>query len=375
MENEIAKALEIAKKHPDFIDLMQTNFTAFKSGIPATTLTDLSAKYFANRTYNPDSLGLLKTRESISQIYQGTIIPEKILVTASTSESYSLLFNALTATQDEILLPQPGYPLFEYLAEYSKITTKFYRLAESNNWQPDLISITKQISEKTKGIVLISPNNPTGSIITKENLEAIINIAREHKLFIIFDEVFSDFTYLGNKFTRPITNEVPFFLLNGISKMLAMPDLKLAWIACNSAVSTEVLELLELANDTYLNANYLVQDMFPELLKNKELAQKGIKEILEQNYKFLQENLGQGISANLPQGGIHAVIKLKIKLPEEAACLKLLRDYNLSLHPGYFYDLYSEEPHFVISLLQTPEKFAQALSILQSFVIQYASSK
>ncbi len=378
MENKISKALTKARKHADFIDLIQTNFTSISSGIDPALLSELSAKYFTNRNYQPDSKGLLKTREAISTIYQKEISPERILVTASTSESYSLIFNSLTTPDDEILLPLPGYPLFEYLCEYSHIKPKFYKLNKSENWQPDCNSIETLITAKTKAIVLISPNNPTGSIISQSKLDEILKLAEKYKLFVIFDEVFSDFVYPGNKFTRPetATTNVPVFFLNGISKMLALPDLKLAWIACSLGVNAESLELLEVANDTYLNAGYLIQDMFPELLKIKDQALAPIQKILGENWITLKTQQGKGIETILPTGGIHAIIALNItEIDEEKICLELLNKYKLSLHPGFFYDLYENKACFVISLLQNQENFRKALSILESYVIQCTSSK
>ena len=384
MENKISRAYEKAKQDAGFIDLMQTNFTTVGKGLAPQLLRKSAREYFTrDRKYNPDARGLYSTRSAVAEYYQEQdlhVVPEQLLITASTSESYTLIFNTLAKAGDEVLLPCPGYPLFSYLCQYSKLTPQYYNLAETNDWLPDLASIKAGIGPRTKGIVLISPNNPTGSIISQTNLNAIVSLAEEKGLFIIFDEVFADLRAKGQDFPRPslVTAKCPVFLFNGISKLLALPDLKLAWIVCAGSQQSEIQEELELANDTYLNANYFTQSALPLLMQNRFTLLNKLNKLLNTNRNTLTKVLtkGQWISCIIPRGGIHAMLTLEMQnVSEEEIVLEFLNEYKINLHPGYFYDLESQKPHLVISLLQDPGKFREALLILREFGIQYASSK
>jgi len=380
MINNISRTLEKIKTDPGFIDLITTNFTAVRPLFPKKVLLTEFDKYLQIRSYQADPKGLPAARKAISNFYleRGiTVDPEHIIITASTSESYSLIFKSMTGAGDSILLPRPGYPLFEFLAGYEHLQTEFYDLIQDHSWQPNPDAVKKS---KAKGMVVISPNNPTGSICSQSIFDQIYEQVTLQKQFLIIDEVFSSYDLSGKGL--PVINSkvtgAPLFILNGISKMFGLPDLKLAWIAIpggKSKNSNEIIDRLETANDTYLNANYFIQSALPALFENSAAYQKNILNLLLKNLQILRQFTDENrqyFSCNLPQGGIHAVISLKIKQElEEKIVLGLLKKQKLSVHPGYFYDHQGHNAALIISLLNEPEKFAAGLSRLLRFVIEY----
>ena len=380
--NKISKTLEQIKQEANFIDLMSTNFADFSAKFPYAVISDEIKGYFKNHVYLPDPKGLLTARKAIAQFYQTrgtTVDPEQIFVTASTSESYQLLFQALTKPGDNILLPNPGYPLFEYLARFKSLESRLYQLDFSKDWQIDLDSIISQLDNRSKILVLISPNNPTGAVVSQEQLKAVSEIALRNKLNIIADEVFAEYLY-GNSLPR-ITNiakDLPVFTLNGISKMLALPDLKLAWIAATGKNINPIVDQLETINDVFLNANYLSQTILPTLFKEMPNIQKPILDNLRINHKSLKTIFSKAefIKFNQPAGGIHCLLRIRkslknYQLSEEDFVLKLLNDLHVNVHPGYFYDYQDQRAqyfHIVISLLQQTNLFKQALKRLAKFI-------
>lgn len=376
MENEISKTIALVESKADYINLISSNFAPYRPKSINAILEKKAQDYFAKTSYEPDSKGLLSARQAIANYYKSRgseVDIDRLFITASSSESYSLIFNTSDIKDGEALLPNPGYPLFDYLTSFSKLKPVYYKLNEADAWQPDIKDITSKINAKTKFIVLIDPNNPTGSLIYKNSYEKIIKLAENNNIAIIIDEVFYEFTHSKqaeiinfNKINTPV------FVLNGISKTLALPDMKLAWFACNNEVSETTLEQLEIANDCFLNANYFTQSALNELLTEKETVSKSINEILSKNAGFLKELTRNGvINCNLPLAGIHAMIELNIDLDEESLVLALLNQKHVNSHPGYFYDYEVAKPHLVISLLQNPENFAKGLSRIQDFGIEY----
>ena len=374
--NEISKLIELLKDDKDYVDLVASNFLEFSIdnnlAIPKSLILKSIEDYFENHIYKPDSKGLISARNSISGYYQEynlEVGPDEVIITASTSESYNQIFSNFTNPNEEILFPNPCYPLFEYLAAYSKVIPKFYRLDEVNKWKIDIESIRQSITKKTRGIVIISPNNPTGSIVTQEELDEIESIARDHNLFIIFDEVFSEFR-TTEIFPRPFGKRgVDIFILNGISKMLSLPDLKLAWIVVLGRNKNKFINILETSNDTYLNANYLTQFIFPTLMPYRTSIAEQINILLNINRNSLQEIVRlnpKHFVSNIGNGGIHSILKINTDLNEENLVIKILKQKKISVHPGYFYDIESPKhySHIVISLLKRPDIFKKALEEL-----------
>ena len=360
------------KDELDFIDLIDTNFINNKFIFPRDVLEGEFGKYLINKKYLPDPKGLIFARKAISKYYKMQKLqtyPGQILITASTSESYNLLFNTFTEPNDEILLPRPTYPLFEYLAKFNHLQIKYYNLDPENNWQINIDSFENAITLKTKFAVLISPNNPTGSVLKSGEIDAILNICNEKKIDLIYDEVFNEFTDKDVQHTRPdLTNlNSHVYILNGISKMFALPDLKLAWICGFGPNIDEKFEELETNNDIFLNANYFVQSALPSLFEHCGGVQEEIRARLEVNRRILADAFSDDsrFMYNPARGGIHAMIGINCtQLSEENFVLELLKTSHVLVHPAYFYDFQYDDKNtigIVISYLLPPEKLKQGL--------------
>jgi len=376
--NPYSQLLETIKNEKDFIDLTNTNFTTLTPLLNFNKLQADLKSYLNNRKYEPDPKGLLSARNAISKYYKDkgfSIDPNNIIITASTSESYALIFSSLLKYEDKVLLPNPSYPLFSYLASYTRIKPLFYNLKEkAGRWRVDLESLKRNLGS-TKALVLISPNNPTGMMLSKEDIENILDLIKGKDILLILDEVFCDYIYAGNDHGELLENIVKsnkVIILNGISKSLASPDLKLAWMAIPN-YDQDLIDTLETANDTYLNCSYLTQALLPKLFKISNEKRGKWLEQLNRNRNLLIAMNSKRLSLIPPQGGIHCVIDFPaLAWENERIALKLLEEYLIAVHPGYFYDFPASSNKIIISLIQDPEKFEIALSRLVEFSIQYS---
>lgn len=368
--NRYHKELE-KLKDTSLINLINTDFTSLDPRVGYEEI-ELGLKgYFNDRRYMPDPKGSIKARNEIIKLYNiPSLTIDDILITASTSESYNLIFSSLLKHNDIILLPKPSYPLFEHLARYSRVRVRYYDLVIRNGkWRIDIDSI-KVDDKRIKAIVLITPNNPTGMVTHKEDMEAIKKIVEDKDLYLIIDEVFSSYVYKGEHI-YPDTNQ-NVFILNGISKSLALPDLKLAWIGVRGRDKVKMIDKLETANDTYLNCSYLVQELLPQLFRSSLKFRKKWIEILNRNRDELKKFLliEKSIIGVLPEGGIHCILNFpNLVWENEEIAIRLLKEHKLITHPGYFYDL--DSPSIVISILNDNQIFKKGLSRLHEFGIKY----
>lgn len=376
--NRYTEELEKLQSHKDFINLINTNFTSLEPQISFDDLAPFIQEYYKGRKYEPEPKGLLTARKAIQSYYADrhiTINPENLIITASTSESYNQLFTALKDNPGKILLPKPSYPLFEFICKFTQTKYDFYQLKMvETKWEIDIESIKKEING-TKALVLISPNNPTGSVIDQTTLDEIYKICEENKVTLIIDEVFSDYIFDKVSTIKYYPEKATTILLNGISKTSAMPDLKLAWINILGKGNDELVDELETINDTYLNANQLSQYLLPTILKkSKELSPAWLQNLIENRNilkTFIKDN--PKIKCALPQGGIHACISFStLTWENEEIAIKLLKEFKLGVHPGYFYDFEANSPTIVISLLQNTEIFEKGISRIGKFVIEYS---
>src|SRR5437764_10204596 len=223
------------------------------------------------RLYRPDSLGQWPAREAIAQYYGSLRVPpEQILITPGTSVSYWYCFKLLAERGDEILCPQPSYPLFDYIARLAGVEMTNYRLVESRQWAIDLDYLENQITGRTRAIILISPHNPTGMVADSEQLRELADIAARHSLPIISDEVFNEFVFGLEPFPRVAATNAPLvFTLNGFSKLFALPGIKIGWMAIsgNGPPVRKALSALELISDTFLPVNEIAQFAAPEIFR------------------------------------------------------------------------------------------------------------
>ncbi len=336
---ELAVRERKAKGLP-LIDLTNTNPTQCGFFFPSSILIDQAREYYSSRKYRPDPKGYIKARESIAHYYKRrspsfNISPEQIFLTSSTSEAYSLLFSLLANPGDNILAPSITYPLFDLLAEHHRLHLKPYILSKATSWEINQRSILEEKDSQTKAILIVSPHNPTGHTYTSP-LKAV----SDAHLPIICDEVFSEFFH-GGQSSPPLAafhRDIPVFTLNGISKMFALPDMKLGWIALNETAYSLYGARLELLNDTFLGANYLIQSTLPTLFEKGWAFVQSMKNSIEGNIKFAMDllNVIPGVSIIAPPGGYMLVISLDKAVDEEAVVIELINQ-GLLTHPGFFY--------------------------------------
>jgi alanine-synthesizing transaminase len=359
------------------IDLTVSNPTVIFKEYPNLEIgrAYASVKDFA---YRPDPLGAWESRVAVAGYYERrkfAISPAQILLTASTSEAYALLFKLFCDSGDEILVPLPSYPLFEYLAALESARIVPYRLVYDGSWYIDLANFRQRISPRTRAVVIVNPNNPTGSLLKNSEVEALLEVAQQHKVPIISDEVFMDYAFRANAdCVRTLIghDSVLSFSLNGLSKAAGMPQMKLAWMALNGPEKERetARERLELLLDTYLSVGTPVQCALSELLDIGEGIQKKIRFRTAQNLKAALELLAGSTACCLRcEGGWSAIIQLPRSLSEEEWIIRLLERQKVIVQPGYFFDMPSEA-YVVVSLVTPPDEFLEGIRRLR----QLASS-
>jgi len=309
--------------------------------------------------YDPESAGLEAARRQIAAAF--SLDADQLILCSSTSEAYSWLFKLLCDPGDEILVPQPSYPLFDHLAALESVTLRHYPLCYAGGWSIHLHALRERITNRTRAIVIVNPNNPTGSYVTPSELEELSALCRQHDLALISDEVFADYALDPTHVFIPAacSLQTPAFSLNGLSKTVGMPQMKLAWILTNDS---EARERLELIADTYLSVGTPVQQALPALLAAREPIQNQIRDRLRHNLSALQ----QRFSPRIVEGGWSAILQVPRTPGEEQLVLKILEEQNVLVQPGYFYD-FESEAFLVLSLLTPQPVFLEGLERLQEF--------
>ncbi|MGD0589609.1 MAG: pyridoxal phosphate-dependent aminotransferase [Bacteroidota bacterium] len=326
--------------------------------------------------YQPEPRGLLSARKAIAEYYAMhgiAITPEQIILTSSTSEAYSFLFKLLCDVGDEVVIPQPSYPLFEYLCQLNDITLRQYRLAYDGEWHIDFASLRAQFSDRTRAIVLVHPNNPTGSYLKQNEFDRICSLASEHHLSLIADEVFGSYDISSDVHCANILTSqsfVPLFSLNGISKLLGLPQLKLSWIVVDGNLQQrdEALNRLDIIADTFLSVNTPVQVALPKLLRCSSDIGNQIRLRIQTNYRLLQKVFADSSTSVLrAEGGWYAVLQLPQKYSDDTWAEEILTRQNILVQPGHFFDM-EQKSCIVISLLSVSDLFDDALLRLQRFI-------
>ena len=295
--------------------------------------------------------------------------PERILLTASTSEAYGFLFKLLCDPGDEVLVPQPSYPLFEHLARLEHVRLVPYDLGYDGAWYLVLDSVQRALSPRTRAILLVSPNNPTGSITSHEELLALGRLG----LPIVSDEVFSRFLFgaTTTRFRSAIElNDSLVFVLDGLSKSMGLPQCKLGWTSVNgpSKIVEEALGRLEVICDSYLSVGTPIQLALPTLLTHEVSRHRVIQERLEQNLAYLRRvTRDRTVTPLSLDGGWSAVLQVPSTRSETDWVLGLMNDPGVLVQPGWFFD-FVREAYVVVSLLTEPEVFEHGLSALCDYV-------
>ena len=361
-KNRLTLLLEQKKQRGTAIlDLTGSNPTQANLAYPEDILSSLND--CRSLLYHPSAKGLMEARTAVARYYcergQGEIDPEDIVLTASTSEAYAFLFKLLADPHQNILAPQPSYPLLDFLAAGEAIDVVRYPLIYHDRWQLHITEITDHITSQTRALVAVTPNNPTGSFLKVSEWNSLKETCSRHKLPLICDEVFFDYP-LDETISRfdPIAEQdVLTFVLSGLSKVVGLPQMKMGWIVIRGPKEQRRLarERLEIISDTFLSVNTPVQHASPKLLQIRVSIQEQIRLRIQRNLTLLEDLFSASSLESLPvEGGWYVVVRVPDTRSEEAWALHLLADYNTSVHPGYFYDFY-QEPFLVLSLL-TPEK-------------------
>lgn len=325
-------------------------------------------------TYEPEPRGLAKARAAVAAYYAQRGLAtdvENIHLTASSSEGYSWLFKLLADHGEAVLVPQPSYPLFDFLATLEGVRLIPYQLRYYHHlgWRIDFDSLTAALTPAVRAIILVTPNNPTGSFIRRDELTRLNQLCQQQRLALIVDEVFGDYflTQDPQRVDSLVGNAGALtFVLSGLSKILALPQMKLGWIVSSGppALVSEAIERLDLIADTFLSVGAPVQHALPQWLDQRPRLQAGILDRVRTNLELLANHPRLEPNRLLRfEGGWYATLEIPRYLPEEELILHLLDQEGLLLHPGYFFD-FEREAFLVLSLLPAPPIFAQAVDRL-----------
>ncbi|MBF0479506.1 MAG: pyridoxal phosphate-dependent aminotransferase [Candidatus Omnitrophica bacterium] len=375
--NEISlKIADLKAQGKLFFDLTVSNPTQCQFEYPEEEiLAALGDK--RNLVYEPASQGLKSAREAVQNYYaaRGINVPlQRIFLTASTSEGYSFLFRLLGNPKDTILFPEPSYPLFQFLVDINDLKMKTYQLDYTGSrWAVSANSMQAGIKENCCAIVLVNPNNPTGSLINVDDLAVVNAAARTAQSAIISDEVFLDYLFDGRiDYPSLAANTANLtFVLGGVSKALAMPQMKLSWIVINGPEREvdEAVSRLEVIADTYLSVNAPSQNALPSWMNIQKNIREQIVKRLEFNRKYLKEKVvaGSGIRMLNCDGGWYAVCRVEQPMDEDDLILRLLDEKGVFVHPGYFFD-FQDEPCMIVSLLTPQTIFMQGINGIMEFL-------
>jgi aspartate/methionine/tyrosine aminotransferase len=318
--------------------------------------------------YDPQPRGLQTAREAVCAYYKDhdvSVDPSQIILTTSTSEAYSYLFRLVCDQDSEILVPQPGYPLFDYVAVLDDVRVRPAPLVYDHGWQIDPEGFRRAITPQTRAIMLVHPNNPTGHFTKPWEAEEIANLCREFELSLIVDEVFLDYS-LGlqsSSFARGF-DDVPVFVVSGLSKIAGLPQMKAAWIVATGPDRAASLDRLEVIADTFLSMNAPVQCALPGWLQDRGIIQKQIRARTTANLAELDRQLAELPAVNRLEieGGWYATLRIPALRPDEETVLALL-DAGAWVHPGHFFGL-PPAGWLVISLLALEREFSTGVTAL-----------
>jgi aspartate/methionine/tyrosine aminotransferase len=294
--------------------------------------------------------------------------PGQIFLTTSTSEAYSYVFRLLADSADTVLVPQPSYPLFDFLAGLNDVGVVAYPLIYDQGWQIDLPTLEKRLDARARAILVVHPNNPTGSFVRRRELAELLAFCRRHDMALVADEVFADYPFGADPqrvVSHAAVTEALTFTLSGLSKISALPQMKLAWLVLNGPpeILRSGLARLEIIADTYLSVSAPLALALPGLLETHRTLQPQILERVTSNLKSLDARLasGQPVSRLVVEGGWYAILRLPSIRTDEEWAMELASQDGVLVHPGHFFD-FSSEGNLVISLLTKPEVFEEGIA-------------
>ncbi|MCX5881929.1 MAG: pyridoxal phosphate-dependent aminotransferase [Deltaproteobacteria bacterium] len=366
--NRITRSIEALKQSGvELVDLTETNPTAAGFDYDAAAVCSAISNP-SILEYHPNPRGLIPARQAVVDYYRHhgkDVDIETVFLTSSTSESYACIFKLLCDPGDTVLAPQPSYPLFDFLASLEAIHLEA------------LEQIKSLTTSRTRAIILVNPNNPTGSYIRHHERDQLTRWCRDQDLALIVDEVFLDYVSAQNpdaSLTTAGNSGALTFTLSGISKILGLPQFKLGWIQVSGPLLSGPLSLcvsacnnLEMISDTYLSASTPVQVALPALMAQRDFFQHQVIARIEANYQYLRTASNRLTTGRMLQreGGWTAVIAMQNGISDEDMVCELLDLDHVLVHPGYFYD-FEEDGCLIISLLTRPDRLMTGIDRLIS---------
>jgi aspartate/methionine/tyrosine aminotransferase len=327
--------------------------------------------------YEPDPRGLLTAREAVCEYYAARgdrVSPDSVVLTASTSEAYSFVFRLLCNAGDEVLVPQPSYPLFDFLAELQDVRLVRYPLLYDHGWQIDFHSLEQAIAPRARGVIVVHPNNPTGNFCKPQEMVRLNELCSARGMAIIADEVFLDYALRKDRPSSFAANVGPLtFTLSGISKICGLPQMKAAWLVTSGpdAAKLEAQARLEVIADTFLSMSAPAQHALRVLLQGRRSFQDQLRGRIQQNLDELDRQLAAqtGAMRLVVEGGWCAVLRLRRALAagsDAVFTIALLKSADVLVHPGHFYDFASDD-HFVVSLIGPCDVFREGIARVLRF--------
>ncbi|HEX7486951.1 MAG TPA: pyridoxal phosphate-dependent aminotransferase [Vicinamibacterales bacterium] len=349
------------------IDLTETNPTRVGLAYPDGMLDALSAP--AGMSYDPHPFGLASARQTIAGhvgVGRRAVDPSRVILTASTSEAYSFLFKLLCDPGDQVLVPVPSYPLFEHLTRLELVDVRPYPLEYHGTWSIDAHAVETAVTTRTRAVLVVSPNNPTGSVLTRGDLAALAHLCASRQLALIGDEVFCDYLLDARPDRACVLDqdEALTFSLGGLSKSVGMPQVKLGWMVAGgpAPLVDAALARLEIICDAFLSVSTPVQHAVGTLLAAGREVRSLILGRVTRNLQELQALVVRHPSCSVHQveGGWSAVVRVPATRSEERLVLELLEQDSVLVHPGYFFD-FPHEAFVVVSLLPEPGEFREGV--------------
>jgi hypothetical protein len=356
----------------DLIDLTESNPTTVGLHYPPDLLAPLADP--DGLRYEPRALGLPSARKAVAREplrHQRTVDPARVVLTASTSEAYALLFKLFCDPGDQVVVPQPSYPLFDHLTRLEAVESVPYALEYHGSWRIDVPSLRRALTGRTRALLVVSPNNPTGSYLHRDDLRTLVEVCREHDLALIGDEVFFDYALDGAEDAVSVLDqdEVLTCALGGLSKSCGLPQAKLGWIIWGGPPAQVAMALTayEVVADSYLSASTPVQVAAPALLKAAGAIREQIQARITRNIRALREACARwpAVTVLPAEGGWSAVVQVPATRSEEDLVVALVGDDGVLVHPGYFFD-FPREAFLVLSLIVEPARFDEGVSRLLS---------
>ncbi len=351
------------RRGDDLLDLTESNPTRAGIPYPLDELAEVMGRA-ARASYDPHPLGIRPARQALAREMGCDV--EDLLLTASTSEAYAFLFKLLCDAGDEVITAIPSYPLLEHLSGFELVSLRLFPLEFQQRWEIDIRRVREAITDRTRAIVVVNPNNPTGSYVVRDEQEALAHVG----LPIISDEVFLDYPLQGRGSTF-VGHDVLTFVLGGLSKSAGLPHYKLGWIRVSGPAEArrEAIAALELIADSYLSVGTPVQVALPELLRLGSGIRRAIAARIERNLRQLHDTITPLPAVRLlpVEGGWSAVLRVPKTVSEEDFVLRLIEEEGVLVHPGYFFD-FPADGYLVVSLLTEPATLDEGLRRLLATV-------